>query len=457
MAVNKQPEQAATLVVGMGVTGLSCARFLTRQGVALRLVDDRETPPLLETFRQEFVGSDIRLGRFDEAALQGIDTLLLSPGVSRQHPFVQLALQRRIEVIGDIELFARFVNAPVIGITGSNGKSTVTTLVGELLAQAGKTAQVGGNLGTPALDLLQSPPPDFYVLELSSFQLESTESLAPEAAVILNISPDHMDRYTDVSAYAGSKARIYRHARHVIVNKDDPAVAAIAANFPGPHIAFTAQPPAVGEFGLVERNGEVFLAHGEQLLIVAGELRLEGGHNLANALAALALVCAAGVSPYQVLPALRNFAGLPHRCQWVAEYNGVRWINDSKATNIGAAAAAVGSMPGSIVLIGGGDGKGADFAALRETVRGKVKAAVLLGKDAPLLETALRDVTTCVRVADMQAAVERAAALAEPGDTVLLAPACASLDMYTNYMARGDDFSRCTLRLIERLRGGAGA
>jgi UDP-N-acetylmuramoylalanine--D-glutamate ligase len=324
--------------------------------------------------------------------------------------------------------------------------------VGELLKYAGKTAGVGGNLGTPALDLLQDPPPDFYVLELSSFQLESTESLAPQAAAILNISPDHMDRYPHIEAYAASKARIYRQARHVIVNRDDPAVAAIAANYPGHRTAFTVHVPDRDEFGLVGKDGEIFLAYGERLLAATGELRLEGGHNWTNALAALALVQAAGVSPDRVLPALRSFAGLPHRCQWVAEHNGVRWISDSKATNIGAAAAAIGSMPGSIVLIAGGDGKGADFSELRKTVHGKVKAAVLLGKDAPLLEGALSNATVCVRVADMQAAVEQAVGLAEPGDTVLLAPACASLDMYTNYMARGDDFSRRVRQLIERLR-----
>lgn len=458
MAANKQLKQPEVLVVGMGITGLSCARFLARRDVSLRLIDDRHAPPLLDTFRKEFADIDIHLGRFDEAALHDITTLLLSPGVSRQHPFVQLALQRNIEVIGDIELFARHVNAPVIAITGSNGKSTVTTLVGELLKHAGKNVRVGGNLGTAALDLLQnsmtnSHGPDFYVLELSSFQLESTESLAPRAAVILNVSADHMDRYADIEAYAASKARIYRRAEHVIVNKDDAVVAAIAKSSPGRRTAFTIHTPGEDEFGLIEKGDNVFLALGDQLLIAAGELRLEGRHNWANALAALALVQSAGISVNQVLPALRDFAGLPHRCQWVAEYDNVRWINDSKATNIGAASAAIGSMPGSIVLIAGGDGKGADFSELRDTVKGKVKAAVLLGRDAALLEAALRDVTTCVRAENMQAAVEQAAGLATPGDTVLLAPACASLDMYTNYMARGDDFSRRAQLFIERLAG----
>lgn len=457
MAANILPKQPEVLVVGLGITGLSCARFLAGRDVALRLIDDRPSPPLLDTFRKEFADCDIRLGRFDEAALQGITTLLLSPGVSRQHPFVQLALQRHVEVIGDIELFARHVNAPVIAITGSNGKSTVTTLVGELLKHAGRNVRVGGNLGTAALDLLRDPAPDFYVLELSSFQLESTESLAPLAAAVLNISPDHMDRYTDIDAYAASKARIYRRAAHMVVNRDDARLAAIAAPYAGRRTAFTVHQPASDEFGLVEKDNAVFLAHGDRLLIAANELRLEGRHNWANALAALALLQAAGISPPRVLPALRGFAGLPHRCQWVAEYGHVRWINDSKATNIGAAAAAIGSMPGSIVLIAGGDGKGADFSELRDTVRGKVKAAVLLGRDAPLLEAALRDVTVCVRVEDMRAAVERAAGLATPGDTVLLAPACASLDMYANYMARGDDFSRCAQQLIERRVAEAGA
>jgi UDP-N-acetylmuramoylalanine--D-glutamate ligase len=433
----------------MGVTGLSCARFLLKQGVGFRLIDDRITPPLLEKFVGDFADADIRTGRFDEAALQGISRLILSPGVSHRHPFVQLAAEKNIEVIGDIELFARHANAPVIAITGSNGKSTVTTLAGEMLKAAAKQVEVGGNLGVPALDLLRDSAPDFYLLELSSFQLDTTTSLALRVAVLLNITEDHMDRYRDMDDYAASKARILNRAEHAVFNRDDPVVVNVLRTFTGEHTAITLESPAAGEFGLLEHNGKLFLAYGEQTLVAVDDLLLQGRHNWLNALAALAIMHTAGIILADTITALKVFKGLPHRCQLVLRHNNIAWVNDSKATNIGAAKAAIGSMPGSIVLIAGGDGKGADFSGLRETVDGKVKAAILLGKDAGLLEAALKNIVRCVRVENMQVAVEQAAVYAEPNDTVLLAPACASLDMYTNYMARGDDFSRCVLDLIE--------
>lgn len=445
----EQVQADTVLIAGMGASGLSCARFLQRRGAGFRVVDSRERPPLHGDFRREFPGRSLQTGGFNADALHGIKQMMLSPGIARSHPFVQQALERGIEVIGDIELFARHANAPVIAITGSNGKSTVTSLTGELLAGAGIDAAVGGNLGVPALDLLREPAPDVYVLELSSFQLESTDSLAPAVSVVLNVSDDHMDRYTGAADYARTKARIYRGARCCLINRDDELVRAMTPADAPARLSFGAGVPAgPGEFGLRAEKDRTWLCEGDRRLLAADELKLVGGHNLLNALAALALVRAFGAEPAAVLDALRGFGGLAHRCQWVAEAGGVRWIDDSKATNVGAAKAAIESMPGPVILIAGGEGKGADFSVLRGTVSAKVRAALLLGRDAALLEAALASATDCRRVADMPAAVAEAAGLARPGDTVLLAPACASLDMFENYAERGEVFSRCVREVL---------
>lgn len=441
-------EDRATLVLGMGVTGVSCARFLRRQGAAFALADTRAEPPGYASLEREFADCALHTGEPDPAVLDGIDRLLLSPGIARGHPFVQQAEARGIEVIGDIELFARHANAPVIAVTGSNGKSTVTALLAALLEHAGLNAPAGGNLGTPALDLLQTPPPDAYVLELSSFQLESTDSLAPAAAAVLNVSEDHMDRYPDLSAYAAAKARIYRQAGCRVVNRDDPAVRAMSGADETAVITFGADDPPDGHFGLRDYGGEPWLVRGRHPLLAVDALKLVGRHNWSNALAALALARGFGIEPERLIGRLADFAGLPHRCQWVAESGGVRWINDSKATNVGAARAAIASMPGAVILIAGGDGKGADFRALREAVSDKVRAALLLGRDAPALASALQDVTECRSVGDMETAVAGAAGLARPGDTVLLAPACASLDMFRDYTERGEVFARCVREAV---------
>ena len=445
----QQLEPGITLIVGIGVTGVSCARYLQQQGATLRVVDSRAQPPLLAELRQQLPEDDVRTGEFKDEYLEGVERILLSPGVPLAHPFIRLAAQRGIEIIGDIELFARNVNKPVIAITGSNGKSTVTTLLGEMLDAAGMQTAVGGNLGTPALDLLLDSEPDVFVLELSSFQLETTESLKTTAAVVLNISEDHMDRYDNLSAYAASKLRIYSQSGCCVVNKDDSLVASTPLPAVARRICFTGSEPGPDEFGLVIEADRTWLCYGRTRLLAADELKLIGRHNLLNALAALALAEGCGVELEKTLPALKNFAGLPHRCQWVAEHNRIRWINDSKATNVGAAEAAIASMPGNIVLIAGGDGKGADFSSLRAAIADRVRAVILLGKDAARIEQALQGVTACHRVTDMQAAVRQAGELAQPGDTVLLAPACASLDMYKNYMARGDDFARCVLAQVD--------
>jgi UDP-N-acetylmuramoylalanine--D-glutamate ligase len=446
MSAKRQFEKVSTLVVGMGITGISCARFLHKQGIPFRAVDSRPQPPQLAAFEREFSGHEIITGGFEQHALRGIETLLLSPGLSLNHPFIELARQQGVRIVGDIELFAAHANAPVIGITGSNGKSTVTTLVGYLLERCGRRVSVGGNLGTPALDLLSDPPPDFYVLELSSFQLDLTDSLRPAAAVVLNVSDDHMDRYADMAAYTASKARIYRQAHCCVVNRDDARVLAMPTGRTVRY--FSTNAPAAGEYGLLEADGQTWLAYGTRKLIAVNRLAIEGRHNWSNALATLALLQAVGIEPEVAVEHLAGFKGLPHRCQLVAEHNGIRWVNDSKATNVGAAQAAIESFRTPIVLIAGGDGKGADFSVLRDTLAQHVKAVMLLGRDASLLEQTWSDVTRCVRVADMQAAVTQAADIALAGDTVLLAPACASLDMYSSYAARGDDFANRVQQVI---------
>ncbi len=439
---------STTLIVGMGVTGLSCARFLQRHGVPWQIIDSRLTPPLLQQFQNEFPGQTATLGSFQDTALHGIQTLLLSPGIPRRHPFVQLALSKGVEVIGDIELFCRYAAAPIIAITGSNGKSTVTTLVGEILRSSGKAVAVGGNLGIAALDLLSEPLPDFYVLELSSFQLELTESLTAHAAVVLNISEDHMDRYSAIAEYVDSKARIYRDAANCIVNKDDARVMQMNMPAKARLTCFSADEPANDEFGVCIDDGRRWLAYGERLLLPADEMKLQGNHNCLNALAAMALTQAAGVPPEEALSAVKEFSGLPHRCQLVVKHAGVCWINDSKATNVGAAEAAIQSIDTPLILIAGGDGKGADFTHLRKAVSRTTHTVILFGRDAALLEAALCDISRCILVADMQQAVTQAAHLARSGDTVLLAPACSSLDMYKDYQARGDEFIKYVKQVV---------
>jgi UDP-N-acetylmuramoylalanine--D-glutamate ligase len=434
----------------MGVTGISCARYLRVQGVSLRMVDSREQPPMWTDVQQQFADCDLRTGNFKPEQLMNVNRVLLSPGISLSHPFIQLAIQRGIEVIGDIELFAQHVNKPVIAITGSNGKSTVTTLLGEMLECAGLKVAVGGNLGTPALDLLpdSAQQPDLYVLELSSFQLESTFTLAPRAAVILNISPDHLDRYSGLDDYAKAKQRIYRNAELQIVNLDD-AYAARLADANRPSVGFGVQPPLAGNYGVRDVAGRSWLMHGEEPLLPATEIRMAGRHNLSNALAALALGDALGLDREAMFETLRTFGGLPHRTQWVAERDGVVWYNDSKGTNIGATLAAVQGMDRPVVLIAGGLGKGADFRLMRDPLMGRLRAAVLIGEDAPLLEAALQDATEIVRADSMESAVRAAAELAQPGDAVLLAPACASFDMFNGYDHRGDVFMDAVRRLVK--------
>ena len=456
----KQPklmsEQAPkkVLVIGLGKTGLSCARYLSRVGQQVAVTDDRQDPPGLTTLRNDLPDVALFLGRFDPEAFANAEQIVVSPGVSLQHPLIREARARGVEVIGDIELFARAAKAPVVAITGSNGKSTVTTLVGEMARAAGRAVKVGGNLGTPALDLLpanvmeDAAEPDLYVLELSSFQLESTTSLAARAAVILNISPDHMDRYSSLDDYAKAKQRVYRHAEVQVVNLDD-SYAARLADTARNCVGYSLHVPSAGNYGVREYDGRSWLMCGDEQLMPVTSVRMPGRHNLSNALAALALGDAVDLPREAMYETLRTFGGLPHRTQWVTEVNGVVWYNDSKGTNIGATLAAVQGMDRPVVLIAGGQGKGADFKLLCEGVQGQLRAAVLIGEDAPQIEAALQDVTKIVRADSMDVAVRAAAELARPGDAVLLSPACASFDMFKGYDHRGEMFMDAVRRYVK--------
>ncbi|WP_185268732.1 UDP-N-acetylmuramoyl-L-alanine--D-glutamate ligase [Halopseudomonas xiamenensis] len=437
------------IIVGLGVTGLSVARYLAGRGLPFAVCDTRANPPGLDQLQRFAPMADLYLGELDADLLCSAGELIVNPGIALSTPAIQAALQAGVNVVGDIELFAREASAPVVAITGSNAKSTVTTLVGAMAEQAGKRVAVGGNIGTPALDLLDQQP-ELYVLELSSFQLETTQALNAEVATVLNISEDHMDRYTDLAAYHLAKHRIFRGARQVVVNRDDalsrPLVADQLTCW-----SFGLSRPDFKGFGLIEQDGEKWLAFEFKALLPVSELKIRGAHNQANALAALALGHAVGLPMPVMLQALREFAGLPHRCQWLGQYAGVDYYDDSKATNVGAALAAIeglgGDLQGKQVLIAGGDGKGADFSALVAPVTRHCRAVVLLGRDAPLLEQVLGAHVPVQRVDTLEQAVTAAAALARPGDAVLLSPACASLDMFRNFEERGRLFAAAVGRL----------
>src|SRR3954467_13237116 len=429
------------VIVGMGRTGLSVARHLQRCGYGVAITDTRESPPELAGVKALGASVITRTGGFDSQLLERADIVVTSPGVPLDDPFFVQARARGLDIVGAIELFARAADAPVVGITGTNGKSTVTTLLGRMAERAGVRVRVGGNLGQPALDLLGRGPTDLYVLELSSFQLDTTHSLKMKTSVVLNVTADHMDRYATLKAYAASKARIYANSETAVVNADEPEVVRMPRA--GQRVLTFSLLDDRSDFRLVKPPGaqEQWLARRGDALLPLSALKISGRHNAANALATLALGDALRLPMAPMLEELREFPGLPHRAQWVADLKGVRYINDSKGTNVGATLAAVGGLAGPLVVIAGGDGKGQDFAPLAAAFRGKVRTAVLLGRDAGLIESALAGICHTVRVADMQEAVNAAARFAEPGDTVLLSPACSSLDMFRDYAQRGEVFA----------------
>ncbi len=434
-----------TVIVGLGASGLSCARFLARRGEAFAVTDSRPCPPGLTDLAREFPDVPRALGCFDRVLCLTARRLIVSPGVALSEPVLVEARAGGAEVVGDIEVFARHARAPVVAVTGTNGKSTVTSLVKEMAQVAKLAVRAGGNLGPPALDLLADAEPDLYVLELSSFQLETTASLKPTAAVVLNITPDHRDRYATLDAYARAKRRVYRGAGTQVINGDDPLVAAMAEP-DRPVLHFSLGPPRPRSFGLLPAQGGAWLGHEDRRLMPVADLPIPGRHNIANALAALALGTAAGLPREAMLGALRRFHGLPHRCQWVGRTGGVDWYDDSKGTNVGATCAALRGLCADrpVVLLAGGDGKGADFTPLASACQsaetGRVRAVVTLGRDGPLIAQALQGVVPVARASDLTDAVSQAADLARSGDAVLLSPACASFDMFRDYVERGERF-----------------
>ena len=422
-------------VVGLGLSGLATVRFLLSQGVKPVLMDSRSKPAGLEQFSADKVDG-IYLGEFDANRLAQMDIIVLSPGLSPAHPAIRFAVAQGAELIGDVELFARYNTKPVIAITGSNGKSTVTKLVEAMLQHSGINALAAGNIGLPVLDALRQQDTSVYVLELSSFQLDTTYSLHSVASCILNVSADHLDRYQTMSAYSASKQRVYQHTGLAVFNLDD------GTTMPQRAEHSLGIKLADADYGICQHQGEAWLKVAAQPLMPVSQMSLFGAHNQFNALVACALALAAGATSQGLISALSAFQSLPHRCILVAEHKGVRWINDSKATNIGATLAAIAGLKpgvsGQLLLIAGGDAKGADLAELQPVLDSAVDTLITLGQDGPAL-AALK--TAAIQVKTLQEAVKVAAKLAKAGDMVLLSPACASLDMFKSYADRGEQFA----------------
>lgn len=425
------------MVVGLGATGLSIARYLKRNDSNAIFFDSRKEPPGLDKLLEIFPDAELRLG--DDTLPRSVNRIFASPGISDSHPLLKKARKKKLEVVSDIELFARETSKPYVAVTGSNGKSTVTTLLYYMCRADGRNVLAGGNLGEPALDLLDQDLPDIYVLELSSFQLQRTQNLPAEVALLLNVSPDHLDWHVDENEYRAAKYRIFKDVDAAVINRADEA-AANKASHCGRVVSFGLDAPDADQYGVREEDGEKYLACGDTLLLSIRELALYGVHNQLNALAALAAGDLIGLDMAAMLQVLVEFPGLPHRMQFVARIGAVDYINDSKATNVAAAVASIDSVEGMLVLVAGGDGKGGDFGDLADAVEGKLRGAVLIGKDAEKIAHALDTVMPVHFAENMESAVHMAATCAESDDTVLLAPACASLDQYDNYMARGDAF-----------------
>ena len=419
--------QVDTVIVGLGKTGLSCARYLKKNNIAYAIWDTRDMPAGLEEAKALNCDGGIILSALNGAELAGYKTIILSPGLSPDLDELVFARAQGCEIVGDIELFARVADKPIIGITGSNGKSTVTTLVGNMLQAAGMKPGVGGNIGLPALELLNEAA-DVYVLELSSFQLETTTRLKCHSAVVLNVSEDHIDRHGSVAHYAAIKSSIYHQCQHAFVNRDDAVVLAMQPNATSFGLGATEKP----HWGV----SEGWLAQGDYEFLDPDMLKVKGQHNWSNMLISFALATSVGATVPQCLSAAYAFTGLSHRTEWVSDYNHVTWVNDSKATNVGATVAAVDGMQEPVVLIAGGEGKGADFSPLKSAVSTSARALILLGRDAPLIQSAVGESVPTYLVDDMPSAVSKAFEVAKSGDVVMLSPACASFDMYKNYEHR---------------------
>lgn len=441
------------LVAGLGKTGLSIARYLRRNNKSFIVFDTRTAAPGLAEFRIEFPNVPIYLEHVPAEILSQLTDIIASPGLSLDTPFLKQAMKAGVDVYGDIECLARESNAPMVAITGTNGKSTVTTLVGEMAKAAGFHVAVAGNIGTPVLDILDDEHQyDLWVLELSSFQLDLTYSLSPVVATILNVTPDHLDRHHTLDAYVQAKQRVYHQAKAALFNREDAyTIPRAEYNSNLNCISFGKDSPKAGNWGLINQDNRIYLAKGSNRLLAVEALLIKGVHNWFNALAACALADAAGISIHHITNVLKTFGGLPHRCQWIRTLDGVEWINDSKGTNVGATISAIngigGSMQGKIVLIAGGQGKGADFQELAQPIADFVRSIVLIGEDADKMEAALTGVVPIVRASSFDGAVVMAKTHAKQGDVVLLSPACASLDMFRDFNHRGELFASLVLGL----------
>ena len=446
------------LVLGLGDTGLSALRWLHRQGARLSVADTREMPPGVSSLKAELPEVELHVGEFTAAVFGEAEIIVISPGVPLAEPMVKAAIKRGVPVVGDVELFAQYktASAKVIAITGANGKSTVTTLAGEMCKAAGFKTIVAGNIGLPVLDTLNGDVPDVYELELSSFQLETTSSLNADAATVLNISEDHMDRYQGLDDYAQAKARIFEGGGVQVLNRQDAWSMGMAIQGRTCVTFGLDNAPNKQDFGLATQAGITNLMRGTQALLATQTMKIAGLHNAVNALAAMALCEAIGVSQSAMLNALREYKGLPHRVEWIADIGNVAFYDDSKGTNVGATYAALQGLVGQgdnkkIVLIAGGDGKGQDFLPLAEIVAKNARAVVLIGRDAPNIEDALKSAqVNLVRAESLEEAVKQAYALAQSGDAILLSPACASFDMFRNYVHRAEVFVKSVKALASQ-------
>lgn len=434
-------QSAKVVIVGLGATGYSVARFLHRLEIDFAVIDSRTKPPLIDRLMTDIPDVPVFTGGFDQAAMNVATHLIVSPGIALNEEALVNAAPVGVRIISDIDLFNCAIHQPLVAITGSNGKSTVTTMLGLMGNASGVNTAIGGNLGVPALELLERYA-DLYVLELSSFQLERSSSLNANVATVLNVSTDHQDRHPGIAEYAAEKKRIFAGDGIMVLNADDALV--MAMREAGRKI-LTFSIYGKADFWLDDATGK--LMYDDQQLMDRRDLPLVGKHNVANALAALALGMAAGFDLQSMCRTLQTFTGLDHRMQKIADFRGVEWINDSKATNIGACIAALQGMEQSVILIAGGDAKGADMREMVQAVKAKAKAVVLMGRDARLIEEALAGTVPVYHVASMKEAVNIAAKISEKGDSVLLSPACASQDQYQNYMERGEKFSAAVREL----------
>ncbi|MBT4838377.1 MAG: UDP-N-acetylmuramoyl-L-alanine--D-glutamate ligase [Methylococcales bacterium] len=427
------------LIVGLGKTGLSCLKFLSQSSAQILINDSRKNPPGIDIVKKNYADCALVLGQWDKNYFERADEIVLSPGVSLQEPLVKEAIESGKKVYGDIELFVNHVDKPIVAITGSNGKSTVTTMVGKMAENANLNVKVGGNIGVPALDLLGDEKTDLYVLELSSFQLDTVLSLSADVAIVLNVSPDHMDRYSDMQHYTESKQKIYQNARVKVVNKDEIRVG-LMVKAEENQVRFGMSEPGDNEFGIRKITDKSYLAYGNENWLNISQLGVIGEHNIANSLAALSIGQSLGFSKESMLQTLKTFSGLAHRTEMIKYKNGIKWINDSKATNVGASVAAIKGLQQPIIWIAGGEAKEDDFSELVKVVKNKVKLALLMGKDAKLIADSIQKEVPVMQVSSLKKAVIEAKNNATKGDVVLLSPACASFDQFKNFEDRGCQF-----------------